>query len=289
MPLMKVPEQIPGASIGLPMLAHAGMVNLRRASRISWHSHPNYELLFLLEGATAYEFKQRRTIELHGGHFLVIPPQADHRGRHGVRAPAAICGLALNLGHGHAAQGTPFTRDDLARIQSALRSSAFTLHPLSSTLRSLLRWLREETAAYWEKPRRPDADAALRALVCTVVLEASRQMCVRPTVPKEIIASGVAFLRQHCAEPVRIPDLVRHLGFSRARVFQLFKSELGLTPNDCLQRIRIENAMDLLKDPERSITEVALATGFNSSQYFSTAFRRYTGGSPTGRRGSINL
>jgi AraC-like DNA-binding protein len=283
---MKVPEQISGASIGLPMLAHAGMVNLHRASRISWHSHPSYELLFLLEGATAYEFKQRPAIELHGGHFLVIPPRADHRGVHGVRAPSVIVGLALDPGHRHAAQGTPFSRDDLARMQSALQNASFTLRPLSSALRWLLRWLREETAAYWDKPRRPDADAALRTLVCNVVLAASRQMSVRPAARKEIVAAGVAYLRQHSAEPVRIPDLVRHLGFSRARVFQLFRSELGLTPNDCLQRIRIEKAMELLKDPQHSITEVALATGFNSSQYFSTAFRRYTGCSPTSRRGS---
>ena len=286
MPFMKVPEQISGASIGLPMLANAGMVNLYRASHISWHSHPSYELLFLLEGATAYEFKQRSAVELHGGNFLVIPPGAEHRGVHGVRAPSVICGLALNPGHRHAAQGTPFSRDDLARIQSALQNAAFTLRPLSSALCWLLRWLREETAAYWDKPRRPDADAALRTLVCTVVLAASRQMSVRPAARKEIVAAGVEYLRQHFAERVRIPDLVRRLGFSRARVFQLFKSELGLTPNDCLQRMRIEKAMELLKDPQRSITEVALATGFNSSQYFSTTFRRYTGGSPTGRRGS---
>ena len=286
MPLMKGPEQIPGASIGLPMLAHAGMVNLHRASRISWHSHSSYELLFLLEGGSVYEFKQRPAVELRGGHFLVIPPRAEHRGAHGVRSPSVICGLALDPKHRRAAQGTPFTRDDLARIKSALQNAAFTLHSLSPALRGLLRWLMEETAAYWEEPRRPDADAALRTLVCTVVVEASRQMSLRPAVPKEIVAAGVEYLRQHCAEPVHIPDLVRHLGFSRARVFQLFKSELGLTPNDCLQRMRIEKAMDLLKDPQRSITEVALATGFNSSQYFSTAFRRYTGGSPTDRRGS---
>jgi len=150
----------------------------------------------------------------------------------------------------------------------------------------MLRWLKEEIAACWQEPRRPDADAALRALVCAVVLEASRQMSVQPGGPKEIVAAGVEYLRQHCAEPVRIPDLVQHLGFSRARVFQLFKSELGLTPNDCLQRMRIEKAMELLKDPHRTITEVALAAGFNSGQYFSTVFRRYTGDSPNSRRGS---
>lgn len=279
-------EQISGASIGLPMLAHAGMVNLHRASRISWHSHTGYELLFLIEGATAYEFKQRPTVELHGGHFLVIPPRAEHRGVHGVRAPSVICGLALDPGHRHAAKGTPFSRDDLGRIRASLREAAFALCPLSPVLHCLLRWLREETAAYWDKPKRLDADAALRTLICTVVVEASRNMSVRPVAPTEIVAAGVEYLRQHFAEPIRIPDLVRHLGFSRARVFQMFKSELGLTPKDCLQRIRIEKAAELLKDPSRSITDVALATGFSSSQYFSTAFRRYTGGSPTDRRGA---
>lgn len=284
---MNAPEQIPGASIGLPMLAHAGLVHPHRASRIAWHSHRGYELLFLLEGATAYEFERRPAVELHGGHFLVIPPRAEHRGLHGVRAPATICGLALAPGLAQATRGTPFTRQDLARMLGLLRSCACVPRPLGSALRGLLRRLREEMAAYWLEPRRTDAPAALRALVCTVVLEASRQMSLRPAVPTEIVAAGVEYLRQHCAEPVRMPELVRFLGFSRARVFQLFKSEVGLSPHDCLQRLRIEKALGLLQDPRRSITEVALATGFNSSQYFSTAFRRYTGCSPTDRRRAL--
>ncbi len=282
---MKIPEQIPGAGIGMPMLAHVSLVDGHRASRISWHSHAGYELLFLLEGATAYEFKRGTVVELHGGHFLVIPPKAEHRGVEGVRAPSTICGLGLDPAGARARQGTPFNRDDLDRIQASLRSSALTLHPLSSDLRWLLRRLTAEMAGYWRTPRQPDAAAALRALVCTVILEAARQMSARPAGPKDIVAAGVAYLRQHLAEPVGIPDLVRHLGFSRARVFQLFKSELGLTPNDCLQRVRIEKATELLKDAQCPITDAALATGFSSSQYFSTVFRRYTGRSPTAYRG----
>lgn len=278
---MKVPEQIAGGSLGLPLLAHVGLVHLHRASRISWHSHPGYELLFLLEGATSYEFKKGPAVELRGGHFLVIPPRTEHQGVHGVRAPSTICGLALNPACSRATRGTPFTQDDLARIQTSLRSGTFILRPLSPALRWLLRRLREEIEAYWEDPRQTDAPAVLRALVCTVVLEAARQMSARAAAPKDIVGAGLAYLRQHSAEAVRIPDLVRHLGFSRARVFQLFKSELGLTPLDCLQRVRIERARKLLKDGQRPITEVALAAGFNSSQYFSTVFRRYTGCSPT--------
>jgi AraC-like DNA-binding protein len=76
-------------------------------------------------------------------------------------------------------------------------------------------------------------------------------------------------------------DLVRHVGFSRARMFDIFKAETGLTPNDYLQRARVEKAQEQLRQTNLSVTQIALATGFSSGQYFSTVFARYTGVSPT--------
>ena len=76
-------------------------------------------------------------------------------------------------------------------------------------------------------------------------------------------------------------DLVRHVGFSRARMFDIFKAQTGLTPNDYLQRLRIEKAQERLRQTDLSVTEIALATGFSSGQYFSTVFARYKGVSPT--------
>ncbi len=69
-----------------------------------------------------------------------------------------------------------------------------------------------------------------------------------------------------------------------ARVFQWFKFELGLTPNDRRQRVRIEKATQLLKGAQSPIPGVALATGFSPSQYFSAVFRRSTGRSPRAYR-----
>jgi AraC-like DNA-binding protein len=76
-------------------------------------------------------------------------------------------------------------------------------------------------------------------------------------------------------------DLVRYVGFSRARMFDIFKAQTGLTPNDYLQRLRVESAQEQLRQTDRSVTEIASATGFSSGQYFSTVFVRYTGVSPT--------
>ena len=84
------------------------------------------------------------------------------------------------------------------------------------------------------------------------------------------------------SEPVSMDDLVRHVGFSRARMFDLFKAQTGLTPNDYLQRLRVETAQEQLRQTNLSVTQIALATGFSSGQYFSTVFARYAGVAPTG-------
>ncbi|HRT57846.1 MAG TPA: hypothetical protein P5038_14560, partial [Candidatus Paceibacterota bacterium] len=56
--------EIPGRQIGLPMVIHVSRVRSHTARRISWHSHEGFELLFLLEGATAYEFADRQVLQL---------------------------------------------------------------------------------------------------------------------------------------------------------------------------------------------------------------------------------
>jgi AraC-like DNA-binding protein len=155
------------------------------------------------------------------------------------------------------------------------------VHPFNPALRWLVRRLMDETASYPASSHRAEAGIALRALICAVLVEAMRQMLMPPTVPKQFVAAAVAYLRQHLHEPVGMADLVRHVGFSRARMFDMFKAQTGLTPHDYLQRMRIEQAQEQLRRTKLSVTEIGLAVGFSSGQYFSTVFGRYSGVSPT--------
>jgi len=270
-----------GNQIELPMLIHVSRVRSYVASRVTWHSHEGFEILFLLEGATAYEFAGQSAVELHGGNFLVVPPGLVHRGLHNVRSPSTICGLALKASRLSAWKNTNFRTADVGRLQTALENASRKVHPFNPAMRWLVRRLMEETANYPANPHRSEAGIALRALICAVLVEAMRQLLVPPTEPKEFVAAAIAYLRQHLQEPVRMSDLVRHVGFSRARMFDMFKAQTGLTPNDYLQRLRIERAQEQLRQTNRSVTEIGLATGFSTGQYFSTVFGRYTGVSPT--------
>jgi AraC-like DNA-binding protein len=278
------PVYVFGNQIGLPMLIHVSRVRSHVASRVTWHSHQGFELLFLLDGATAYEFSGQQAVELHGGHFLVVPPRLVHRGLYSMRAPCTICGLALKASRPSAWRTTTFTPSDLGRLREALVNAGQKAHPFNAALRWLVQQLMKETSSYPANPHRAEAGIALRALICTVLVEVMRQILEPPTGPKEFVTAAIAYLRQHLQEPVRMDDLVRYLGFSRARMFDMFKAQTGLTPNDYLQRLRVEKAQEQLRKTTLSVTEIGLATGFSSAQYFSTVFARYTGVSPTAFR-----
>jgi AraC-like DNA-binding protein len=277
---------VTGDQIGLPALVQISRVRSQVASRVTWHSHKGYELLFLLEGATAYEFTDKKTVELHGGNFLVVPPDAVHRGLHDVRLPSTIFGMALNTSRAGDWKGTTFTSEDLRRIRRALEKGSRNVHPFSDSLRWLVRRLVEETSHFTAHPESAESPAFIRALLSTVLVEAMRQMLRPTTEPEAFVAAAVAFLRKNLNDTVRMSDLVRHVGFSRARLFDLFKAQTGLTPNHYLQRLRIEKAQEELQRTSKSITEIAHATGFSSAQYFSTVFIRYTGVSPSNYRKS---
>jgi AraC family transcriptional regulator len=59
-----------------------------------------------------------------------------------------------------------------------------------------------------------------------------------------------------------------------------FKESKGLPPHQYVLRRRIERARELLRQPETTVLDVALACGFSSQSHFASAFRLFTGLTP---------
>lgn len=271
-----------GEQVGLPLVETFGAFQSHSASRNSWHSHPRFELLFLLEGATAYEFSNGRTVELPGGHFLIVPPGAAHRGLHDVRMPASLCGIVFDPRRKHASRNTPFTARDLEWMACQFDRGRLTVHAMGSELRRLASSLHRELRG--KAAGRDDSLAlpSIRLLACAVILESARALTAAEQVQsREASASVLAHMEQHYAEELNVDDLARQAGCGRASFFQTFKRSTGLTPNDYLQRLRVNKAKSLLNSSDESITEIAFAVGFSSSQYFCNVFRKYTSQTPS--------
>ncbi|HEY3377167.1 MAG TPA: helix-turn-helix transcriptional regulator, partial [Armatimonadota bacterium] len=79
----------------------------------------------------------------------------------------------------------------------------------------------------------------------------------------------------------RLPldTLAELLNLSTSRFKAKFKLEVGIPPAEYIMRRRLDRAKTLLC-AGHSVTTTAYALGFPSSQYFATAFKRYTGQRP---------
>ncbi|MBU3836725.1 MAG: response regulator [Candidatus Phocaeicola faecigallinarum] len=71
------------------------------------------------------------------------------------------------------------------------------------------------------------------------------------------------------------------LGMSRSSFYNKLKSVTDVSGSEYINRIRLENAMNLIKSTDLSFTEISEMSGFASSKYFSTVFKQYIGMTPT--------
>jgi AraC-like DNA-binding protein len=83
------------------------------------------------------------------------------------------------------------------------------------------------------------------------------------------------------AGPLDVPTLAAIAHVSPAHFIRTFKATFGETPHRYLQRRRVERAMFLLGQSERSITDICVAVGFTSLGTFSRTFRDIVGCSPS--------
>ena len=80
---------------------------------------------------------------------------------------------------------------------------------------------------------------------------------------------------------LNVEMLGQSAGISRVQLHRKLKDLIGMTPSDFIRNIRLKRACRLLQKPDVEVTQVAYAVGFSSQPHFSTAFKRYTGFSPT--------
>jgi len=89
------------------------------------------------------------------------------------------------------------------------------------------------------------------------------------------------------AEPLTVADLARAAGLSPAHFSRQFRRTFGETPHQYLLTRRMERAAALLRDTDRSVTEICFAVGLASVGSFTSSFRRIHGTSPLAYRASF--
>ena len=86
------------------------------------------------------------------------------------------------------------------------------------------------------------------------------------------------------AQPLDVRAVARVAHISQAHFSRSFRAVFGETPHRYLQRRRVERSMFLLRETDRSVTDICFDVGFGSLGTFSRTFRQIVGETPSGYR-----
>lgn len=99
---------------------------------------------------------------------------------------------------------------------------------------------------------------------------------------------AIAIMDETIETPLPPRQIAERLGISTRQLERLFGRFLNATPKHYFMEKRLQRAQNLLVQTERSITEIAMACGFQSTSHFSRAFRGHFGQSPVEQRTTLN-
>lgn len=97
---------------------------------------------------------------------------------------------------------------------------------------------------------------------------------------RQLIASIQNYIQRHLSENLNLTVIADYANYNESHISRLFKRYTGSNLSEYITSCRIEYAKSLLAQTEDTVYVISQKTGFHTSQYFSSAFRKSTGVSP---------
>lgn len=128
------------------------------------------------------------------------------------------------------------------------------------------------------------------ALACAkrLVVAAQRQggqsqfspFLLPPSNPATPLGKVQAYVMENLGEPFPADRLASIAGMSKRSMARLFMKELGITPHDFIESIRLDHARNLLEATDLALKVIAFDCGFGGPEQMRSVFQRRLGLSP---------
>jgi LacI family transcriptional regulator len=107
-----------------------------------------------------------------------------------------------------------------------------------------------------------------------------RESTAIPNSVRGTIDDALTYIQRHACSNITVDQIAQKLGMSRRTFFAQFQQQVGHSPSEEIQRVRLATAKELLEHEELSITRVAALIGFAETAAFSKFFTKHVGVSP---------
>ena len=264
---------------------------------LDWHRNEGIELTYLSRGKTEF-LVEKEHFALESGHLTITRPWQRHRVGNPNVGPSRLCWLILDVGVRRPDQAWNWPDWLILSPGDLLRLTTLLSHNEQPVWRA-----NDEIGACFERlatlvqARNPlDVQTRLRLYINELFIslrelleEEKATLDPHLTSTHRTVELFLHGLPQHLEHPWTLPEMAGQCGLSASAFTQYCSRITNLTPTKYLVRCRVEAAKRLLTgQPDLSITDIAFACGFQSSQYLATVFHQKTGKSPRAWREALS-
>lgn len=275
----------------MPEIRSVGVWDARRPQRwgLDWHTNEGLELTYLSRGKLPFATADR-SWNLGRGAMTITRPWQPHQVGDPHLPANRLVWVILDVGVRRPNQTwrwpdwlllSPEDRERLTTLLSHNERPVFNAdRPCAEAFESLARMVGKGSPAAAETPLKL---AINEILVATLHLLEAQDLTLDSSLceSQRLVQWFLDELPAHLTKPWTLASMADACGLRRTRFSHYCRQLTNLNPAGLLNRLRIDAAKKLLQtNPERSITDIALSCGFESSQYFATRFRLETGCSP---------
>ena len=90
----------------------------------------------------------------------------------------------------------------------------------------------------------------------------------------------VLYIQEHYEDKITLADIAKAGSCCKSKCSELFKRYLKDSPVVYLNKYRLKISCDMLRNTDKTITAVALDSGFNGASYYCEIFHKYYGMTP---------
>lgn len=95
-----------------------------------------------------------------------------------------------------------------------------------------------------------------------------------------VVKKAKAYIMEHYDSDISLDEVSREVNISPYYFSKVFKEESGENFIEYLTKVRIEKAKEMLEEPDSSVKEVSIRSGYSDPNYFSRIFKKQTDMTP---------
>jgi AraC family L-rhamnose operon regulatory protein RhaS len=250
------------------------------------HRNEGVEITFLETGRMAFSV-EANDFELRAGQFGITRPWQLHKLGAPNIGPGKLHWLILDVGvrrpnqDWHWPAWLTLTKVDCAQLTQKLRHNENPVWNASAAVANAFCEL-SNCVSQWPAAR---MESKMIVLLNQLFLGVLTALCEQQSHENPELTSRRhtvdLFLRDLAANPASarqpwtLQKMARNCGMGITAFSQYCRELVNTGPVDYVNQCRLDRAArEILEAPERPITQIAFTNGYNSSQYFATAFRK---------------